>query len=176
MEVLFLSVQKQIATQVQELADVDLDWGQLLPGQDYYPVNFPCALVKVEGVAWNQQGSRYQDGLATVVVTVAAQMSEDTHYKSGRQHKALEALDVCRKVSACLHRYAGGIIADDDDVVLDGHFTPLERKYSRMVQYEGAVTAEEFTFTCQLYDPCATAELTKVADVEFTPNIVGDGQ
>lgn len=106
METLFLSIQKHLADSIPELAVVDEDYGQLNTEEDTYPVTFPCALVQVEEIDWQDIGGGKQKGTATIRVKLAVDCYDDTHYTSGTAQKAYERMRMFGRVHETLNMFS----------------------------------------------------------------------
>ncbi|MEA4949709.1 MAG: hypothetical protein VB068_08690, partial [Petrimonas sp.] len=68
MELLFLSLQKQLADNMPEIALIDEDYGQLTLNseEDTYPVTFPCILIGIRGAQdWKNLAGKSQKGDVT---------------------------------------------------------------------------------------------------------------
>lgn len=100
METLFNDIQKRIADNIEWLHDqVDEDYGQLdmLYRQDEdsetYPMVYPMVLIDTPEVQWQTLGGVggiMQKGTVNVIVKLAIDCYDDTHYTSGTAEKAAE--------------------------------------------------------------------------------------
>lgn len=152
METLFLSLQKRVADTMPEIVLVDEDYGQLNTDEDTYPVTFPCVLIQLEEINWQELGSGKQKGAATVRVKLAIDCYDDTHHTSGTAHKAAERMRLYKKMHNQLNLFKGGILKDENNVVVDKHFTPLKRLKSVFYSLPGAIKVYEAIYSCQVLD------------------------
>ena len=140
METLFLSIQQKIADSVPELRLIDEDYGQLNTEEDTYPVTFPCALIQVEEINWQELGGGKQKGTATVRIKLAIDCYDDTHHTSGTSHKAVERLRFYSKLHEVIHLFK----ADT--------FTPLKRIKSVFYSLPGNIKVYEGIYTCAVLE------------------------
>jgi hypothetical protein len=152
METLFLSVQKRIADNMPELAVVDEDYGQLNTEAETYPVTFPCALIQLEEIDWQDVGGGKQKGTATVRVKLAIDCYDDTHYSSGTAQKAADRMQLYKKMHQTLNMFKGGILRDFDGNVIDKSFMPLRRTKSVFYSLPGGIKVYEGVYSCQMLD------------------------
>ncbi|MFQ3578517.1 MAG: hypothetical protein SNJ71_00070 [Bacteroidales bacterium] len=172
MEALLLSIQKRLAEQVIDLVDVDVNWGQLMAEQDYYPVQFPCALIRIDSIVWKPSGEGLLYGDARVTVTVAVSLPGDTHYTSGVAQASLATLEIASKVNAALHRFAGHILPSAaDGEYYDNNFSPLCLVASRIEQYSGDVAAIAHTYECAIVSDGSHTPLIPLKGVTLVPVI-----
>lgn len=164
METLFISVQKRIADGMTDLLIIDEDTGQLeFPDNEGYPVMFPCALINIQQTPWTNAGKGMQMGTATIVVKLAIDCYDDTHYKSGTERKAYYRMLKAKELHKLLHGFAGRIIKDDDETLLDTNFSPLSRTLSRDYSRPGGIKVYERTYTTEITDRSAVPVLNTVA-------------
>ncbi|SFU36296.1 hypothetical protein SAMN05216364_10067 [Porphyromonadaceae bacterium KHP3R9] len=152
METLFLSIQKRIADNMPELSLVDEDYGQLNTEEDTYPVTFPCSLIQVEEIDWQDLGAGKQKGTVNIRVKLAIDCYDDTHYTSGTAQKAAERMLMYKKMHTQLNMFKGGILKDDDGIVIDKHFTPMKRVKSVFYSLPGGIKVYEGIYSCQILD------------------------
>ena len=71
MEAIITDIQDRIKTQVAPIKYVDEDWGQL----DYYtpnfPTKFPCVLIDITNIQWDNYGNKKQIGVAQIQLKIA---------------------------------------------------------------------------------------------------------
>jgi hypothetical protein len=143
MEQLFNDIQKQIAENFSELSLVDEDYGQLEAietAEDTYPVTFPCALISIPEVVWDNLGGGAQRGTASITIRVAIDCYVDTHYSSGTSGMAAE-----RKASVTsIHRKLQGFRS--------GTCSPLIRKKSNDYSRPHGIKVYEMLYQCVIND------------------------
>ncbi len=130
METLFNNIQKRIADNIEWLhGQVDEDYGQLdmLYRQDEdsetYPMVYPMVLIDTPEVQWQTLGGvggTMQKGTVNVIVKLAIDCYDDTHYTSGTAEKAAERMEKTRQVHSLLQMYRPECCQ-----------TPMQRKRSR---------------------------------------------
>lgn len=103
MDNIILALMEQIKTALPELSYIDEDFGQL----DTYagesnPVTFPCALIEVEGVDWNELSPREQSGSVNIAIRLVIDCYDDTHYGSGSESKIKERFAMCKRLHSAL--------------------------------------------------------------------------
>jgi hypothetical protein len=107
MEDALLAVTNRLA-EISQLQYVDIDWGQL----DYYqqnpPVKWPCALVDVAAVTWQNLPEGVQMGNGTIRVLVADVQLSGSHQKAplAQRQKALKIHTLLSQVNQKLHTWA----------------------------------------------------------------------
>jgi hypothetical protein len=140
MEEIFGFLQRLIAGGMPELSLVDEDYGQLDTEEDTYPVTFPCALISAPEIQWKNTGPLSQQGQCTILVRLAIDCYDDTHYGSGTEDKVAERLGMAGK----LHRLLQGAKPD-------GHGR-LSREISRGYPLHGMIKVYESRYTMQVFD------------------------
>ena len=143
MEQLFNDIQKRIADNFPQLSLIDEDYGQLEAietAEDTYPVTFPCVLISIPEVIWEQLGGPSQRGTASITIRLAIDCYHDTHHGSGTEDKAVErkafATDIHRKLQ-CFR---------------SGNDTPLIRKKSSDYSRPHGIKVYETTYQCVIND------------------------
>lgn len=152
METLFLSIQKHIADNLPELSVVDEDYGQLMPEEDIYPVTFPCVLIAIRNIAWEEVGEGVQKGKTDVDITLAIDCYHDTHYASREAGKVQERMRLFSKLHALIERFHGNIIIREDGLPVDTNYTPLVRRHSTFVSLPGGIKAYQSTYQTTIID------------------------
>jgi hypothetical protein len=107
MEELFLLLLNRLA-EVTELKTKDMDWGQLDELAESYPVLFPCALVDVPDINWNDTGTPMQQGDAKIRIKLGIEITVDSHIGSGTTAEAVAKLAPIKLVNNKLHRWKPG--------------------------------------------------------------------
>ena len=148
METLFLSIQNRIAESMPELALVDEDYGQLTTDEDHDPVLFPCALIQIEEIDWQELGGDKQKGTVNIRVKLAIDCYDNTRYTSGTAHLAGERMLMYKKMHRQLNHFRGGILKDDNGEIIDKHYMPLKRLKSVFYSLPGGVKVYEAIYTC----------------------------
>lgn len=163
MELLFLSIQKQLSDNLPEMALIDEDYGQLNldSEEDTYPVVFPCLLISVREVAdWKNLAGASQRGEVTIDIKLAIDCYEDTHYipampdelKARFASKAAERIQLCNKVHKTLQNFSGKIIQDENGAALDGYFSPLKRTASVFYSMPHKIKVYQQTYKTTIMD------------------------
>jgi len=143
MEQLFNDIQKRIADNFPQLSLIDEDYGQLEAietEEDAYPVTFPCVLISIPEVIWEQLGGGSQRGTASITVRLAIDCYQDTHSGSGTEDKAADrkafATDIHRKLQ-CFR---------------SGNNSPLIRKKSSDYSRPHGIKVYETLYQCVVND------------------------
>ncbi|HBG39921.1 MAG TPA: hypothetical protein DDW85_00740 [Porphyromonadaceae bacterium] len=152
METLFLSIQKRLAESMPELTLVDEDYGQLNTEEDTYPVTFPCALIQIEEIDWDQLAGSSQKGKASIRVKLAIDCYDDTHYSSGTAQKAADRMSLYKKMHGLLNMFKGGILTNEKGEVIDKGFQPLKRVKSVFYSLPGRINVYEGDYSCTILD------------------------
>jgi len=143
MEQLFNDIQKRIAESIPELGLIDEDYGQLEAietEEDTYPVIFPCVLISVPEVTWEQLGGQSQRGTCSITVRLAIDCYHDTHYGSGTEDKSMERM----RFAASIHRVL--------QCFRSANSTPLIRKTSRNYSRPHGIKVYEALYQCVVSD------------------------
>jgi len=134
MDEIFLALLQKIADEVQELREVDMDWGQLETQEETYPIDFPCCLIDISNVAWEQTGVPFQTGLATVKLKIAVNMLDDTHFSGGKFQNAVNRLAVVKSVHNTVNLFR------------DEGFSKLVRSNTRRYNMPGGIKVTELEY------------------------------
>ena len=105
MKNIFLSIQEKLS-EIPELKHIDKNWGQLL--YDQPPVKFPCALLDIAGVGYEQLGNLAQTGGGAVEITIANLYHTPSSGKAPRKENAYAIFDIIEIVHQLLHGYTNG--------------------------------------------------------------------
>jgi hypothetical protein len=143
METLFNDIQRRIAENIEGLSLIDEDYGQLEAietEEDTYPVTFPCVLISVPEVIWTNLGGGSQRGDCSVVVRLAIDCYDDTHYGSSTEEKAIERLVFAKSI----HRKLQGFKSGD--------CSPLIRKKTHDYSRPHAIKVYETLYNCMIND------------------------
>ena len=137
-------VKDQVAT-VTDLKYVDEDWGQLDYYSPNYPVKWPCALVDINSIVWNNLGEHKQDGIAQVSIHVATIKLSNTNVKAptGQKTKSNDIFTLLTKIQKKLHGWA------PSDQLSIG---PLTRLTTRKIKRDDGVREFEVIYVCQVVD------------------------
>lgn len=145
MEQLFNDIQKRIADCMGDnLSLIDEDYGQLealINGEDQYPVTFPCVLVSVPEVQWEDLKPGVQHGKATLTVRMAFDCYDDTHYGSTQEDRIAERMSRAKKLNDCLNGWK-----------FNGCATVMLRRTSRQFSLPGGIKVYEMEYGTTLYD------------------------
>lgn len=107
MKELLQAIQARITDNVTALKYVDEDWGQL----DYYnnhpPVQWPCCLIDVGSVSWQNLSHKQQQGTATITISIATTKLTNTSSRAPatQREQAWAIHDVLQQVHQALHHY-----------------------------------------------------------------------
>ncbi len=141
MEKFYLQLAERLDQNVDGLALIDEDTGQLVEQEDGYPVVFPCVLIDTSTVDWSISTQRNLRGEALIVIKHAFDCTEDTHYSSRRyqQFSGLkERATQHRQLLATLHNWSP-----------EGR-TSLVLRQSRYYTLFGRIKVYEETFATRL--------------------------
>lgn len=145
MEQLFNDLQRQIAEKMgSSVSLIDEDCGQLedlASGTDRYPVTFPCVLIGIPETAWETLKGNLQHGKTTVVIRLAFDCYDDTHYGSTQEQHAAERMALARQLNSALHGWR-----------FDGCATVLLRRASRQFSLPGCIKVYEMEYTTTVHD------------------------
>lgn len=143
MEQLFNDIQKRIADNFPELSLIDEDYGQLEAietEEDTYPVTFPCVLISIPEVLWEQLGGASQRGTASISIRLAIDCYDDTHSGSGTENKAAER----KAFATSMHRKLQGFVS--------GKNSALIRKKSSDYSRPHGIKVYETLYQCVVND------------------------
>ncbi len=103
METIIKSIEDKLRAQVPELKWIDQDFGQL--EMEHPPLNFPCALIDVPQVQWENTTRLEQQGVATVNIRVAFRVYDrsNTQAPTTLRERAAAHFAVLKKINLCLH-------------------------------------------------------------------------
>jgi hypothetical protein len=143
MEQLFNNIQRRIAENFIQISLVDEDYGQLEAietSEDTYPVTFPCVLINIPETEWRNLGGGSQQGTCNVMVRLAIDCYDDTHYGSGTEEKATERMQFAKSI----HRKIQGFKSGDS--------SPLIRRSSRNYSRPHGIKVYEMIYNCVVND------------------------
>ncbi len=163
MEILFLSLQKQLADNMPEIALIDEDYGQLnlQNEEDTYPVTFPCVLIAVREVQdWKNLAGASQRGELVIDFKLAIDCYDDTHYIRNMSDdlaalfasKAVERIQLSKKVHKLLQNFSGKILLDESGEPIDKYFSPLKRSSSIFYTMPRGIKVYEQSYKTALMD------------------------
>lgn len=135
MEQLFNDIQRHIAASMPALSLVDEDYGQLQTDEDTYPVTFPCVLIDIRQTEWESPSQKAQRGKCTMVIKLALDCYEDTHYGSGTEGQAAERQRMATELNGLLHLRRP-----------EGAAGPLIRRRSQNYSLPGGIKVYEQTY------------------------------
>lgn len=148
-ETLFNDVQSRIAERMPWLkGQVDEDYGQLEmlyredADSDTYPLIFPLVLIDAPTCEWstlNGVGVSIQDGVCRIVIKLAIDCYDDTHYTSGTADKAKERMQKNREVNRALQLFKP-----------EGAKGPMLRVSSRNYTMPHGIKVYEQTYECKV--------------------------
>lgn len=135
MHTILTDIQNRLTEKVPALRYVDEDWGQLEYEQP--PVQFPCALIDIDGFDYSQAGSLEQLGQGAVYVRIADLRLSNTSAQAPEYQKQQAAVlfKVMDDVRKALHGFSGG------------NYTKLIRTSFKRVRRKDTLREYIFTFT-----------------------------
>lgn len=142
MKTLLTDIQNRLLTE-PSLKYIDEDWGQL----DYYmpaaPVKYPCALININTAQYSNDGQLVQEGLITVVITVADIKLSNSSGKAPQLQKqaAWKVFDTLENVYKLLHGWSGS-----------AHYGKLIRTQLNRRKNDDGINLYDMIFTTNLRD------------------------
>jgi len=105
MKQILLNIQERLNTQCKFLKFIDFDEGQLDYYNEHPPVAFPCALIDCISSDFEDLGLTTQQGVATIVITLADLKLTNSSAKApqNQKDKALEIFDFKEEINKALH-------------------------------------------------------------------------
>lgn len=103
MKQIFLKIQSRLAAGVAELSHIDRQWGQL--NRDQPQVSWPCALIDVEDVAYEELSDGGQTARATVSVSVCTKVLARSSSNAPSPASAYDVVDLVERVHYALQGY-----------------------------------------------------------------------
>lgn len=146
MERVIQDIQERLRESVAELQTIDENYGQLVKmfdegaDSDIYPVHSPAALIDVRDIRWSGLRGGCQSGVATVVVTLAIDCYDDTHYEQSQRSMIAERMRLARAVHWALQGWK------------PTETTPMVRTSTRLYHLPRLWKAYETTYTCSVVD------------------------
>ncbi len=103
METIIKSIEEKLRAQVPELKWIDQDFGQL--ELENPPVNFPCALIDVQEVDWENTTQLDQQGDTLVNIRIAFRVYDrsNIHTPTPLRQRAVAHFSVLKKIKKHLH-------------------------------------------------------------------------
>jgi hypothetical protein len=136
MKKLLLSIQTQLAAEVQELQYIDKDWGQL--AYETPPVKYPCALIDVSNVEYTQFSAvKEQRAKATVEIIIVNRNLTPSSAASPRRADAYKTCEIIEHINNALQRFCDA----------EKSFTPLVR--TSLVKQHVDTSAEVYIMSYQ---------------------------
>jgi len=109
MKDIMLAIMAQLEEKVKDLHYIAEDYGQV----DFYetepPVKFPCALISISNLRFDNVGSYDRNSTITVMIRLVDDKSVFANQKSSDDYKnrAFAILDLIDEVGAALHGFGG---------------------------------------------------------------------
>lgn len=101
---IMLSIQERLAG-ISDLKYIDKDWGQLNTAVP--AVNFPCCLIDVESVNY-EDGRAMQNATATIVLTIANHRTVTSSIMSPDKEKSYYLVNLTESIAGMLHLFTNG--------------------------------------------------------------------
>ncbi|MBQ6083004.1 MAG: hypothetical protein IJK92_01445 [Bacteroidales bacterium] len=101
---ILLDVQTRLSDKVPVLRYIDKDWGQL--NEERPAVNFPCAVLDVDSVRYEDLNAGYQNAEAVLTVTIADLHTLSSSAGSPQREDAFAIFDIIQSVHNALQHYA----------------------------------------------------------------------
>lgn len=104
---IFIAIMEKIAEAMPQLALIDEDYGQLEGREDMetYPVTFPAVLIGYADSDWKDLGMGAQKSESMIVVRLAIDCYDDTHYTSGTYEKVRERQEMATLLYRTLQEF-----------------------------------------------------------------------
>ncbi len=103
---LFPQLCDHLRAAVPALGTIDIDMAQL-DYEDQEPIQYPAVYIDLENVAWSDLGGGIQKGPATLRITVAVEVSEESYEGAQGRDNMLERLKVIQQVHQALQHHQG---------------------------------------------------------------------
>lgn len=143
---IFIAIMERIASEMPFLSLIDEDYGQLegRGDMDTYPVTLPAVLIGYAESDWKDLGMGVQKSESLIIVRLAVDCYDDTHYTSGTYEKVRERGAMAGKLYCALQEYKCAENA-----------SPLIRVKSRDYSLPGNIKVYETAFSFSLHDESA---------------------
>jgi len=126
---------------------IDENYGQLDTETDFYPVTFPCILLDIAQIEWDNLVHGTQMGTCSVKVSLAIDCKDEEFDGS---------FDECIKKREAylnrMHRLLHNFSVEN--------YTPLIRKSFQTLSLPGSIKVYEYTFTCTLKEAATALDKT----------------
>ncbi len=141
---ILLSVQEHLGATVPGIAHLDKDWGQLYYEQP--PVKFPCGLLDIEEILYDQRGHGGQQAKTRLTVTVAGMRLSKSSGTAPAAEKAYELITLLEEIHDALQLFT------------TGDFAPLFRSSVKKILSDSGKEAYKLTYeTAYAIAPPSTA-------------------
>lgn len=150
MEELYLAIMGKLS-EIDNIAMIDEDKGQLDSYNDGYPLTYPAILVSTPEVYYNDAVRSYQTGVVTVQVRLILDTYDDTHYGSTQENSVKDRMSLFRSVQKSLHGFAPNLEHEDGEVI-NIYCGRLCRQSARVYSISGGINVYETTFQCSVKD------------------------
>lgn len=152
---IFIAIMERIATMMPQLSLIDEDYGQLEGREDMdaYPVTFPAVFIGYADSDWKDLGFGAQKSESMLIVRLAIDCYDDTHYTSGTYEKVRERQEMATELYRTLQEFqctensSPLVRVKSRDYALPGNIKVYETAFSFSVHDESAMqggVAEEF--------------------------------
>jgi hypothetical protein len=153
MEAILQDIQERITSELTQFKYVDEDWGQL----DYYspnfPVKFPCVLIDMLQIQWDNAGNKIQQGISQIQIKIAdVRLSNSSgNAPVGQKNKSKSFYALTQAIYNCLHGWSSN----------ENHYSALIRMSEQRVQRDDGVKVYKMIFTTQIKDVSASKVLSR---------------
>ncbi len=138
-------VKARLRDRVPSLKYIDEYWGQL----DFQesPVKWPCALIDILNVPWQNQGKHIQDGILQLSIKFADVKLSNTNIRAPQSQRdsAAHIFDVMAQAFKYLHGWT-----DDSK-----YYGPLTRINTRKIPNQDGIRIFEVIYAVHVYDDMA---------------------
>jgi hypothetical protein len=129
---ILLAVQAHLGAAVPAIAHLDKDWGQLYYEQP--PVKWPCALLDIEDIQYDQRGHGGEQAKTRLSVTVAGMRLKKSSGAAPLAEEAYELIDLIEQIHDALQLFT------------TGEFAPLFRSSVKKILSDSGKEAYKLTY------------------------------
>jgi hypothetical protein len=158
MNILLKNIYDRLAT-IPELAWIDYDNGQLEDFEDNYPVQFPCALVSIGTIDWQNKGRQLLCGDVPINIRIGFDIYEDTHTVPVQQQRdaSLARIQLLNTIHSKIQAMAGD------------HYNGLDKKRTEPERREDKIKVFNLQYVTNMRDAHGMKQTTPVnAELKVT--------